>query len=257
MRVAVEFCADEAAQGTRYAEVTFSAGSHGQRLGVWEMPVEAVVAGLAEGSRRYGIEVRVILDHSRRRSVGRLRRTVGLASRHPGVVVAVGVAGEEWHPIAPFVPVLAEARAAGLGLVHHAGEMCGAGSVREALEVGMADRIGHGFRAVEDPAVVARLRESGVAVEGCPSSNVVLGLVGSWEEHPLPRLREAGVVVTLNTDVPDVAGVSLTGEFARARAVFGWSDRVLAEVAAAAVGASFAPEGVKAGLRREIALWLG
>ncbi|MGX7828233.1 adenosine deaminase [Actinokineospora sp. 24-640] len=256
-RVAREFCADEAADGVRYAEVTFSALSHGERLGAPGMPLAAVVAGLAQGSAEHGIVVRLILDHSRRRPVARLAATVEAALGYPGVVVAVGLAGEERYPLAPFASVLAQARAEGLRMVHHAGEMCGAESVREALRLGAAERIGHGFRAVEDESVVAELRERGVALEVCLSSNNVLGLVGSWAAHPLPRLMAAGVAVSLNTDIPDVAETSLSGEFARARARFGWSDEVVAGVALAAVDASFAPVEVKERVRAEMAAWWG
>src|SRR5205814_159068 len=93
-RVAVEFCRDEAAQGTRYAEVTFTAAAHGERLGQPEMPLEAVLDGFAQG-RAYGIECRVLLDHSRRRSVDRAWQTLRLARRYAADgVVGIGLAGD-------------------------------------------------------------------------------------------------------------------------------------------------------------------
>ncbi|RLK58618.1 adenosine deaminase [Actinokineospora cianjurensis] len=255
-RLAVEFCADEAAQGTRYAEVTFTAASHGERLGDLGMPLAAVIAGLREGQRAHGIVVRVLLDHSRRQSVARLERTVELALAHEEVV-GVGLAGDEAYPLAPFAGVLREARAAGLRLVHHAGESAEAASVREAVEVGGAERVGHGFRALEDPSVVALLRERGVAVEVCVSSNVALGLVASVERHPLPGLVAAGLVVTVNTDVPDVTGRGLAAEYAVVRSAFGLSDAEVAGLAVAAAGASFAPGVVRDGLTRGAGRWLG
>jgi adenosine deaminase len=95
-RIAAEFCADEAAQGTRYAELTFTAAAHGERLGQLEMPLEAVLAGLAEGQAQHDIECQVILDHSRRRSVDRAWRTLRLAERYADHGVAgIGVAGDE------------------------------------------------------------------------------------------------------------------------------------------------------------------
>ncbi|WP_436498068.1 adenosine deaminase [Actinokineospora sp. HUAS TT18] len=251
-RVAVEFCADEAAQGARYAEVTFTAASHGERLGDLEMPIAAVVEGLAEGRRRYGVATGLVLDHSRRRSVARARVTVELASRFGAV--GVGLAGDEAFPAAPFARVFEEARAVGLRVVHHAGECAGPASVREALAVG-AERLGHGVRVVEDREVTAEVRELGVPLEVCPSSNVVLGVVPSWAEHPLPRLVEAGLVVTLNTDIPNVTGTTLLDEFVLAREVFGFDDGVLAGFAAASVRASFAPEAVKRELLAGIASW--
>ncbi|MEV0584307.1 adenosine deaminase [Nonomuraea sp. NPDC050310] len=244
-RIAVEFCQDEAAQGVRYAEVTFTAASHGERVGALEMPLESVLEGLEEGRQRYGLETRVILDHSRRRPVERLRRTVELAARYEQVV-AVGLAGDERHSLKPFAGVLREARDLGLHLVHHAGESAGAESVREALEVGMAERIGHGIRVLDDPALVAEVRERGVPLEVCPTSNVMLSLVGSMAEHPLARLVEAGLVVTLNTD----GETSLGGEYRVAAEVFGLD---VGELARASVRASFAPAAVKERVLAEIA----
>ncbi|MEV0408033.1 adenosine deaminase [Actinoallomurus sp. NPDC050550] len=256
-RIAVEFCADEAAQGTRYAEVTFTAAAHGERLGLPEMPLEAVLDGLAEGQAAYGIECRVILDHSRRRSVDRARRTVELAARHAADgVVGIGMAGDESHPLTPFAEVVGEARDAGLRLVHHAGEMCGPASIREAMTVGQADRLGHGIRVLDDPDLVAEVRDRALALEVCPSSNVALGLVSSFAAHPLPRLRDAGLTVTINTDIPVIIGTTLTDEYARIRDAFGYDDTALAALSRAGVDASFAPEATKARLRREIDAWL-
>jgi adenosine deaminase len=130
-RIALEFCEDEAAQGTRYAEITFAAVGHGERLGDLEMPLLAVLDGLAEGRDRFGIECRLILDHSRRRSVERAWRTLDLAAKYrPDGVVAIGLAGDESFPAAPFAGVFAAAPDAGLHVVHHAGEALGPDSIR-------------------------------------------------------------------------------------------------------------------------------
>jgi adenosine deaminase len=126
-RIAEEFCQDEAAQGVRYAEVTFTAAAHGERLDDPQMPLEAVLDGLAAGAARYGIQTRVILDHSRRRSIDRLWRSLKLATRYPQVIV-IGLAGDESYAAAPFAEVFSAARQAGLHLVHHAGETAGPAS---------------------------------------------------------------------------------------------------------------------------------
>ena len=256
-RIAREFCADEAAQGTRYAEVSFTAASHGERLGQLEMPLEAVLEGLAEGQRAYDIECRVILDHSRRRSVERARHTLRLATRHAADgVVAIGLAGEESYPLTPFRGVLDEARDAGLHLVHHAGEACGAASIREAIEVGHTERLGHGIRVLDDPDLVADVRDRAIPLEVCPTSNVALGFAGSLAAHPFHRLREAGLAVTLNTDIPSLLGISLTDEYVRVRDAFGYDDNTLADISRAGVDASFAPKETKARLHRLVDQWL-
>ena len=247
-RIAREFCEDQRAQGVRHGEVTFTAAAHGERLGDPEMPLEAVLDGLTPGFA-------VILDHSRRRSPERFARTLELAKRHPEVV-AIGMAGEERHPLAPFAEILDAARDAGVRLVHHAGEDAGPASVVEALDVGHAARIGHGIRCLASPELVARLRNERVPLEVCPSSNVGLGLVPSWPEHPLPRLVDAGLVVTVNTDVPASVGTDLVTEYERIRKVFGYDDEALAGLARAGVDASFATDARKAALHAAIDDWL-
>lgn len=256
-RIALEYCADEAAQGTRYAEVSFTAAAHGERLGDLDMPLRAVLEGLEQGRREYGLETRLILDHSRRRPVERAWQTVKLAEEYAAAgVVAVGLAGDEAFSGAPFEAVFAAAAEAGLHVVHHAGEAEGAASIRQAIHGGRTERLGHGIRVLDDPELVAEVRERGLALEVCPSSNVALGFAPSLAEHPLPRLREAGLVVTLNTDIPAMIGASLAGEYEHVRDVFGYGDEVLAELALAGVEASFAPTECKARLREEIAAWL-
>ena len=255
-RVAYEFCEDEAADGVRYGEVTFTAGSHGERVGDWQKPLLAVIDGLAAGEDDFGVRFRLVLDHSRRRPVELAWRTLELALDHLDVVVALGLGGDDAYPAEPFREVFEAAKSAGLRSVPHAGEAAGPESIREAIAHLQADRIGHGIRAVEDPDLVEDLRESGLALEVCPSSNVALGLVPSLAAHPLPRLIEAGLTVTLNTDIPTMTGVSIAGEYENVRATFGLGDAELASLALAGVEASFAPPSLQLRLRQEISDWL-
>jgi adenosine deaminase len=251
--VAREFCADELAQGTRYAEVSFSAAAHADRLGDPELPLLAVLAGLA-GS---GLDCRVLLDTSRRRPVDRAWHSVRLAEKYRDAgVIGVGLAGDENYPAAPFAAALDAARDAGLHLVHHAGEACGAASIREAIDLGHTERLGHGIRVLDDPALVEEVRERRIPLEVCPTSNVALGLVPALAEHPLPRLRAAGLIVTLNTDIPAIIGTTLAAEYRRVRDTFGYGDDTLADLARASFGASFAPPHVKAQAHRDIDAWL-
>lgn len=199
----------------------------------------------------------MLLDHSRRRSVERAWRTLDLARRFADRgVIGIGLAGDESYPLAPFNEVCIAAEKEGLHRVHHAGEAAGPDSIREAITLGRTERLGHGIRILDDPALTAEVAALGVPLEVCPSSNVALGLAPSWAEHPLPRLRDAGLLVTLNTDIPVSLGVTLSEEYALARHWFGYSDEVLAELASASVRASFAPEPTRARLRAGIADWL-
>ncbi|MFI0485962.1 adenosine deaminase [Actinomadura sp. 9N215] len=254
-RVAYEFCEDEAAQGTRYAEVSFTAAGHGERLGDLGMPLAAVLEGLDAGREAFGIECRLILDHSRRRSVERAWRTLDLARHHDGVV-AVGLAGDEAHPGDPFNDVFAAARDAGLHVVHHAGEGEGPASIRHALGPGRTERLGHGIRILDDPDLVAEVRDRRIPLEVCPSSNVALGFAPTLEDHPLPHLLGAGLIVTLNTDIPALVGTPLTAEYTRVRDTFAYDDQALANLARAGVDASFAPASTKTRLHQEITTWL-
>jgi len=255
-RVAYEFCVDSAADGVRYAEVTVTAAAHGARLGSGAAVLDGVLAGMRTGAREAGLEARVVIDHSRRRPLPWAEESVRLAADHPDAVVGFGVAGDEAAPLSPYRAVVERAASAGVHLVHHAGETGGAASVREALDIGRAERIGHGIRALEDPELVARLRDEQVPLEVCPSSNLVLDLVPSLAAHPLPALVEAGLVVTLNTDIPAITGRTLTAEYAAVRDAFGCTDTELAGFARAAVEASFAPLETKTRLRRDIDAWL-
>lgn len=254
-RVARELVEDEAAGGTRWLEVTFTAASHGERLGDPDGPLAAVLDGLRRGGEEHGVGWCVVLDHSRRRPVERFARTLTLATAFDGVA-AIGLAGDEAYPAAPFADVCRAARDAGVRLVHHAGETAGPASVAEVLDLGLADRVGHGVRALEDADLCARLRDTGVPLEVCPSSNVGLAVVPSFAEHPLPAMLAAGLVVTLSTDVPAAVGTTLVTEYERVRDALGLDDAALARLSAAGVRASFAPDDVKAALLHDVDAWL-
>jgi len=129
-------------------------------------------------------------------------------------------------------------------------------SIREALDLGHAERVGHGIRILDDAELVDEVRRRQIPLEVCPSSNVALGLVGTLDDHPLPRLLQAGLRVTLNADVRRDIGTWLGQEYARVRRAFAFDDQVMADLARAGIEASFAPQATKARLLDEIAAWL-
>jgi adenosine deaminase len=199
----------------------------------------------------------LILDHSRRRPVERAWQTFALAAKHrDDGVVGIGVAGDEAHPADPFVDVFRAARDAGLHSVPHAGEACGPESIRAAIDLLGAERLGHGIRVLDDADLVAEVRDRRIPLEVCPSSNVALGFAPSLAEHPLPVLLDAGLLVTLNTDIPAMLSVPLAAEFELARRTFGLDDAALAALAGAGVDASFADDDTKAAIHRDIDTWL-
>lgn len=177
--------------------------------------------------------------------------------RHPRVV-ALSVDGNEataGRTGARFADAFRRAGAAGLRRTVHAGESSGPEGVWDAVQLLGADRIDHGVRAIEDPALVALLAERRIPLGICPTSNLVLGVYPSLQEHPIERLRAAGVPVSVNTDDPALLGASLVGEYQMCRQAFGWSDDVIRSVARTSIEASFAPEHLKANLRSALGHW--
>ncbi|MFT3854691.1 MAG: adenosine deaminase [Ilumatobacteraceae bacterium] len=164
-----------------------------------------------------------------------------VALDHPRVV-ALSIDGNEARAgrTGPrFAKAFAAAGAAGLRRTVHAGESSGPQGVRDAIELLGADRIDHGVRAVEDPALVAELADRGVPLGICPSSNVTLGGAASVAEHPIEGLRLAGVAVSVNTDDPAFLGTDLLAEYRLCVDAFGWDEATVGEVAATSVAACF------------------
>lgn len=256
-RIAFEFCEDEAAQGVRYAELSFSLPDHAERLDDWDGALSAVLEGLAEGGRAFGIVCRTYVDVVRGIDLELSMRAMrtALAHRVDGVI-GIGLGGEERFPPEPYADIFREAREAGLHSIPHAGETHGAASIRGALDALGADRIGHGIRVLEDASLVEEVRERVIGLDVCPTSNVMTGSVPTLGEHPLPRMLEAGLLVTLNSDDPSMFGSRLADEYALVREAFGFGDETLAGLARNGVRASFAEVGTKAELETAIDAWM-
>ncbi len=240
-------CAEE---GVVYVELTASP-DHAAAAGLSDAEhVFALARGIDDARRDTGIEARVIMTAVRQYGAERAevvaQRTV--ATPHP-YVVGFGLAGDEaGHPPAPFARAFAVAHEAGLGCTAHAGEWAGPESVRAALALPGVMRIGHGVRAAEDPGLVGELADRGTVLEVCPTSNLVLGVYADWTEHPLRRLRDAGVAVTLGSDDPPYWGTTIGREHEVAARHFGFTDAELLEVTRTALDASFAEAELKTAL---------
>lgn len=171
-------------------------------------------------------------------------------------VVGIGLGGEERFPPEPYAEIFREARETGLRSIPHAGETHGPDSIRGAIEALGADRIGHGLRVLEDPALVEEVREGGLGFDVCPTSNFMTRSVPSLSEHPLPAMLDAGLRCSLASDDPSMFHSPITAEYELCREVFRFDDRRLAELARNGVRASFAGEEMKAELLEAIDLWL-
>ena len=151
---------------------------------------------------------------------------------------------------------LEEAASEGLRLVAHAGEEGGPEYVRGALEELGVERIDHGVRSMEDPGLVARLRDERIALTVCPLSNVALHVVRTLGDHPLPRMLEAGLLATVNSDDPAYFGGYIDDNLAAVQDVFGYDDAQLAALARNSFDACFAAEADKQRWRAEVDRWL-
>jgi len=215
-------------EGVTYSEVIFSVG-----VVLWkEQNLPAIYHALVHEASRSSITVRWIFDAVRQFGPEKAKRVFDLAAQRVGEgVIAIGLGGdEERGPAHLFADLYREARDRGLHLTCHAGEVAGAASVWEALEIG-SERIGHGIRAIEDPALVAHLAAKDIPLEVCITSNLRTGAVPSLAAHPVRRLYDAGVPIILNSDDPSLFGCTLTSEYALAAREFGFTEDQLAGLA--------------------------
>ncbi len=240
-------------QNIRYAEVTWTPSTSVRPDLPFADLLAAVEAGREQARREWGVEMRWLPDAARDLGAESALQTAeyAIAGREHGVL-ALGLGGSEHlYPPELFAAAFARARAAGLYSYPHAGELAGPQSVWNALQVLHADRIGHGVRAIEDPALVSHLREQAITLDICPTSNIRLHVYPHYAAHPLRRLYDAGVPVTINADDPPLFNTNLTQEYRIAAHAFGFSADELCALSLQAVRASFLPEGDKARLARE------
>jgi adenosine deaminase len=252
--LATDFLAGQARQNVTYSEAHFTISTHAANGADPGEVLDALAGAIAQGERRFGARLRLIPDIVRNVAVEAADLTLewALGARDRGVAVALGLSGFERYSDQPFAAHFAEAERRGLRRVAHAGEHAGPESIRSALEVARAERIGHGVRAVEDPALVAELAARGVPVEVCPSSNLCLGVFPSLAEHSFDRLYRAGVRVSVNSDDPPFFDTTLTDEYRRLAGAFGYGAAELAGLAEAAFAQSFLPPGEAAERRRDL-----
>jgi aminodeoxyfutalosine deaminase len=218
-QVVVDYAEEAAAHGAVYLEGIFSPAERAARGVAWDDLFGGYCDGAEEARELHGVEIRLTPDIYRGATDEQAEHVVRYSARYRDrSVVGVGLGGlEADFPPEPYARFFAQAKAEGLGSVPHAGEVAGPESIRGALEALHADRLRHGIRAVEDPALVQELRERGVVLDVCPVSNVRTGAVPSLEDHPLKQLAASGVRCTVNTDDPAMFDTDLTREHEAAR----------------------------------------
>jgi aminodeoxyfutalosine deaminase len=246
-------------QQVRYAELTCTPytsvlpddDDHGIPI---EAYTEAIEDARLAAERDFGIVLRWIYDIPGESGMPAADATLSFATNHRvDALVGFGLGGPEVGVArAQFKPHFDAARRLGLRSVPHAGETTGPRTVWEAIQLLGADRIGHGTSAVQDPKLLAHLAKQGIPLEVCPSSNVATRAVASLDEHPIQAFRDAGVTITVNSDDPSMFGTSLNQEYEIAARLLGLDAGGVAELARAAVRASFAPDDLKVAMVAEI-----
>ncbi|RYG21710.1 adenosine deaminase [bacterium] len=246
-----EFLEGQKAQNILHSEVTYTASTVEKYCGIsWKDQHAALLRGIRYGEEELGVTCGLILDIVRGDPVERAMEVTEWATSE--AVIALGLAGEEHLGTRQYAPCVALAAERGLPWIPHAGETTGPQTIRECLEIGTPRRIGHGVRSIEDLNLVADLRDRGIPLEVCPTSNVAVGGVPSLAEHPLPRLMDEGVAVTINSDDPPMFGTTLSDEFARCAETFDLDEDILYTLTMNAVNAALVSDARRAELRQAV-----
>jgi len=246
-----------ATAGVRRAEIFFDPQTH---LG-HGVPLAAVFGGLtaalADGRREYEISSDLILCFLRDHGADAAAETLRAALPFRDQFIGVGLDSTELgYPPALFTHVYQQAAAEGLRLVAHAGEEGGPDTVHEALDLLHVERVDHGVRSMEDPGLVAELRDRQTALTVCPLSNVALRVVDTLADHVLPVMLEDGLRACVNSDDPAYFGGYVDDNLAAVRAVFDFDDATLARLARNSFDATFAPDDDKDRWKAEVDTWL-
>jgi adenosine deaminase len=240
--------------GVIYAEIRFAPLFHTEKGLAPEQVVEIVESATAQASESTGIEARLILCTLRHFSEEQSLQTAQLVKRFKGTrVAALDVAGDEAGcGIDQHRAAFQFAIDHNLYRTAHAGEAKGPESVWETLKHFQPSRLGHGVRSIEDPDLLAHLKQQNIHLEVCPSCNVQIDIYKMYADHPIDRLYKAGVSVGVNTDARTLVNTTLTQEYERLHQVFGWGKEHFLRCNLNALRAAFLPDSDKQQLERRL-----
>ena len=254
-RITSEAVEDAAKDNVKYMELRFTpvALSRAERFPLHDV-VDWVITSAQEASNKYDVMVRLIASVNRHESTELAEQVAWLAAEHlSDGMVAIDLAGNEAEfKTEPFYGLIKEARQSGLHVTIHAGEWGPATNVKEAIEELGAERVGHGVRVLEDGNIVSLARERGTAFEVCVTSNYQSGVVGSLDTHPLMRMLDLGLNVTINTDDPSISRITLSHEYYTACEDLRMPQNILKQRIVAAAHACFLPESEKENLAKRL-----
>ncbi|HLK33126.1 MAG TPA: adenosine deaminase [Terriglobales bacterium] len=254
-RVAEELMQSWADENVIYGETRFAPQFHTRRGLTPRQALDAVYAGLASGEKKFGMRFGVIVCCLRHQPAEVSLQVARLAVDNMDKVSALDLAGDELRfGAANHRPAFQLAEEAGLHRTAHAGEAAGAASVREALDLLHAERLGHGVRVEEPPELLQELRRRGTPLDMCPKSNLQTCAVSSLASHPAPRLLRQGLRVTISTDARTTSDSTVTQEFETLHRLHGWGMAEFWACQHNAVQAAFVSESVRAQLMAEITL---
>lgn len=258
VRVVDEMAEDAVRDGVMYIELGMGIDLSALVFGSRRAALEAMCDAIAAAGARNGIVIRLVVTVDRSGSPERAIEDAELAVEFANRgVAALGLANDErGFPGDGFAEAFRIAKAGGLLSTPHSGELEGPDYIRTAVEVLHADRVQHGVRVISDPDLIAQLAASGVCLDVCPTSNVLLGAVEGMDSHPLRVLLEAGVRCSINADDPTLLGPSILDEYELARHELGLSDEQLAACAWSSIDCSAAPDELKTEAHRRIDAWL-
>ena len=243
--IAREFLIGQAEQNIVYSEVTFTPFNQysNNRLGFHEQ-MDAVNRARAWAEKELGVCMGIIMDIPRivTPEDGLIIADWGI-ERYGDGLIALGLGGPEIdHPPEKFQAAFERVLAAGLPCILHAGETVGPPSIWSAIYVAETKRIGHGVRAIEDPQLVEYLRKMQIPLEVCPTSNICLKVYPTLEKHVLPRMMEAGLYITINSDDPPMFNTTLTNEYLVCQRTFGWDINTIEHLLLNSVDVTLLPE---------------
>lgn len=243
-----------ATQNVHYVEFRFNAAGPTRRgLPLWQ-GLQAISAARAEAFEKWGIRSGLLIGHSRHRPEESISTAkIAVRAVDKGLAAGIDLSGDETrYPVSAFGAAFDLARQAGLRVTVHAGEWAGPESVWDAICLLHAERIGHGVRSCEDPELLEFLRQEGIPLEVCVTSNVCTEVYASLAEHPVRQLYETGLRVTVSSDDPPLFGTDIDREYALLESVYGFKPEEIAEVTLNAVEATFLLDEEKTLLRRKV-----
>ncbi len=257
-RLVREAAEDDVRDGGRWLEIQVDPSGYAARFEGITAFTDLVLDAVRDAERSTGLGIAVVIAANRTRHPLDARTLARLAGQYAGRgVVGFGLSNDERRgSTADFAPAFRIAERAGLLLAPHGGELRGPEHIRLCLDALGAQRLGHGVRSAEDPALLDRIVQAGVALEVCPVSNVALGVYSDLTSVPLPTLLTAGATVALGADDPLLFGSRLAGQYATMRAAHELTDAQLAELARMSVRASRAPDDLRARVLADIDAWL-